>query len=425
MDYKKTGIRIIAEFSRVLIGSVFIFSGFVKAIDPVGFMIKIDEYFGAFGLESLQFFSGMISFNLLSIEFMLGVCVLLGVYRRYSTFFVLVFMAFMTPLTLYLALFDPVSDCGCFGDAVVITNWETFGKNIFLLAVAVFLFVYNQRVKPFFTYKAYWFVALYAYCICMLFAYRNYSHLPMMDFRPYKVGASIPELMSVPEGAEEDEYRYSFVYEKEGVKKEFALDDYPSDDPSWTFVESKTELIRPGYVPPITGFVLFNEADQDVTAEILSNDKGVLLMIAYKLEKAKDLKVDEINGAFDHASDQGIAFYCVTASSEDKIREWTDKTGAEYPFLMGDETVLKTIIRSNPGFVLLKNGTIFAKWHYNDMPDESGIQKVLSDYLSKDTAESREEDKKIALSLFAFAVPLLLVWLYDYFRHRRRKEKKN
>lgn len=423
MDCKKTGIKITAEASRVLLGVVFVFSGLVKAVDPTGGILKIDEYLSAFGLDFLHLFSGLISFNLLAIEFMLGVCVLFGVYRRYSSFLTLLFMVFMTPLTLYLALFDPVSDCGCFGDAVVITNWETFYKNIVLLAAAIFLFIYNQRIKPFYSFKSYWFVALYAYSICMLFAYRNYSHLPVIDFRPYKVGANIPELMSIPEGAPVDEYRYTFVYEKEGVKKEFALDDYPSDDPSWTFVESKTELISQGYVPPITNFVFYNDADQDVTDEILGNEKGVLLMIAPKLEKAKDQKVDEINGAFDHASDLGIGFYCVTASTGEMIREWTDKTGAEYPFLMGDETLLKTIIRSNPGFVLLKGGTIFAKWHYNDMPDESEIQKLLSDYLSKDTPVPREEDREIAFFVFAFAVPLLLVWLYDYFRYRRRKKE--
>lgn len=422
MSYKRSTITILAEFSRLLIGVVFIFSGFVKAIDPVGFALKINDYLIAFGIEAIKVLSGLISFNLIAIEFMLGICVLLGVYRRYSSFLVLLLMVFMTPLTLYLALFDPVSDCGCFGDAVIITNWETFYKNIVLLAAAVFLFIYNQRIHPFFTYKSYWFVAIYGYTMCMFFSYQNYAHLPVKDFRPYKIGADIPSLMAIPEGAEEDEYKYTFVYEKEGVQKEFSLDDYPSDDPSWTFVESKSELVKQGYVPAITNFVLFNDEDQNVTEEVLTNDKGVLLVIAPKLEKSKDLKIDEVNAIYDYASEHGLAFYCVTASSTDAIGDWIDKTGAEYPFLMGDETLLKTIIRSNPGLVLLKKGIVFAKWHYNDIPGEEEIQKVLSDYLSKDTIEPRKEDRKIAICLFSFAVPLLLVWLYDYFRYRRRKK---
>lgn len=422
MDCKKTSIKILAELCRLLIGLVFAFSGFVKAIDPVGGVIKINEYLGAFGWDGLKLFSGLISFNLAAIEFTLGICVLLGAYRRYSGFFVLLMMVFMTPLTLYLALFDPVSDCGCFGDALVISNWETFYKNIVLLAASVFLFIYNQRIQPLFTYKSIWFVVVYAYCMCMFFSYHNYSHLPVKDFRPYKIGADISALMSTPEGAEEDEYKYTFIYEKDGVQKEFSLNDYPADDPLWSFVESKTELVKQGYVPLIKDFVLFDDEDQNVTDELLTNDTGVLLLIAPKLERSKDQRIDEINALFDYANEQGIAFYCVTASSDDMVQDWIDKTGAEYPFLMGDETMLKTIIRSNPGLVLLKNGVVFAKWHYNDMPEEENLEKVLSDLLSKDTIEPRKEDRKIAICLISFAVPLLFVWLYDFFRYRRRKK---
>lgn len=423
MDYKNTTIRIFAELSRFLIGVVFTFSGFVKAIDPAGGLIKIDEYLSAFGWEQLKLFSGLISFNLSAIEFMLGICVLLGAYRRYSSFLVLLMMLFMTPLTLYLALFNPVSDCGCFGDALVITNWQTFYKNIVLLATAAFLFIYNQHILPFFTYKSYWFVAIYAYCMCMFFSYQNYAHLPIKDFRPYKIGADIPALMSIPEGAEEDEYKFTFVYEKGGVQKEFSLEDYPANDTTWTFVESKTELIKEGYTPPIKDFVLFDHADNNVTDEILSQESGILLLIAPDLGRAQDQKVDEINAMYDYAYESDIPFYCVTASTAEVIQDWIDKTGAEYPFLMGDKNLLKTIIRSNPGLVLLKNGVVFAKWHYNDMPQEEEIDKVLSDYLSKETAEPRKEDRKIAICLFSFTVPLLFVWVYDFFRYRRRMKK--
>lgn len=423
MDCQKKVIKILAECSRLLIGLVFVFSGFVKAIDPVGGIIKIEEYLNAFGWETLRVFSGIASFNLATIEFMLGVCVLLGAYRRYSSFLVMLMMVFMTPLTLYLALFDPVSDCGCFGEALVITNWQTFYKNIVLLAASVFLFIYNQRILPFFTYKSYWFVALFSYMAGISFTYYNYAHLPVKDFRPYKISANIPALMTIPEGETGNEYSYSFIYEKDGVRKEFSMDDYPSDDPEWSFVDTKTELIKEGYTPPITDFILYNSEDQDVTEEILSNNIGVLLLIAPKLDRANDQKVDEINSTFDYAKEHDIAFYCVTSSGEEAVQEWIDKTGAEYPFLIGDENLLKTIIRSNPGLLLLKNGIVFEKWHYNDIPAEEEIGEVLSDYLQKEIVEPRKEDPRIAASLVAFAVPLLLVWLYDFFRYRRRKEK--
>ena len=270
MKNKDVALKILVELCRLLIGVVFIFSGFVKAVDPVGGAIKIGEYLASFGLDMLQPFTVLLSFNLSAIAFALGVCMLLGVYRRYVSFLVLVFMVFMTPLTLYLALFDPVSDCGCFGDALVITNWETFFKNIVLSLAAIVTFIYNQRLFQCFTYRVYWFVALYAYLFGVGFAYYNYNHLPVIDFRPYKVGANIPQLMEMPEGAPQDEYKYTFVYEKDGVKKEFSLEDYPANDSSWTFVESKTELVKKGYQPPVAAFNIYNGEGDDVTEEIRS-----------------------------------------------------------------------------------------------------------------------------------------------------------
>lgn len=423
MNYKDTVIKVIAEVCRVLLGVVFIFSGFVKAVDPMGSAIKVGDYITAFGMDFLSPLVTLISFNLSAIEFVLGVCMLLGVYRKFVTFLTLLFMVFMTPLTLYLAIFDPVSDCGCFGDAIVISNWETFFKNVVLLAASILTFIYNQRLLQAYTYKAYWFVALYSYLFIMGFSYRNYYHLPIIDFRPYKIGANIPELMAIPEGTPQDEYRYSFIYEKNGVRKEFTLDDYPADDPEWTFVDSKTELIQKGYEPPIEAFQIYNPEGEDVTDEILMNDEGILLLIAPRLEKAKDERIDEINNLYDYALEHQIEFYCITGSSVDAIEIWSDNTGAEYPFLIADETLLKTIIRSNPGLVLMHNGTILMKWHYKDIPEEEDIERVLTSYLQGREEEYRKQDVRLRTNLLIFTLPLLFVWFYDYLRNRRKTKK--
>lgn len=413
----------IAECCRVLLGGVFVFSGTVKAIDPVGGAIKIGEYLASFGLDRLQSLAGMLSFNLSAIEFTLGICLLAGVYRRYTAFLTLAMMAFMTPLTLYLALFDPVSDCGCFGDALILTNWETFFKNVVLLAAAILVFVYNQRLTPLYTYKVYWFIPLFAYLYCIGFAYRNYAHLPVVDFRPYKVGANVPELMTVPEGAPADEYRYAFIYEKDGVQKEFSLEDVPAADSSWTFVDSKTELIKQGYVPPVAGFNLYNAADEEVTDAILHDPRPVFLLVSPKLEEASDEAMDEINNVYDYALENEIGFYCVTGSGTETIAQWNDYTGAEYPYLMADEVLLKTIIRSNPGLVLLQNGTILGKWSWRDIPQEEDLPAVMKPYLSDEAIKNKEEGW-LATNLFTFTVPLLLVWIYDYLRNRRQRRKK-
>ncbi|MDH6314153.1 putative membrane protein YphA (DoxX/SURF4 family) [Parabacteroides sp. PFB2-10] len=422
MKYKETAIKVIAECSRLLLGVVFIFSGFVKAVDPVGFAIKIGDYLMAFGLEKLDSFSMLVSFNLVAIEFMLGVCMLLGVYRRYASLLTLLFMAFMTPLTLYLALFDPVSDCGCFGDALILTNWETFGKNVVLLAAAIFAFIYNQKIFQVYTFRVYWFVALWAFSFCILFSVHNYRHLPILDFRPYKIGANIPELMSIPEGAAEEEYSYSFVYEKEGKQQTFSLDDIPEEGSGWAFVESKTTLVKEGYIPPVAAFNLYDEQDTDRADEVLSDEKGVFLLIFPKLEKANDDYVDEINSVYDYALDNGLSFYGVTGSGADAVTRWKEYMGADYSFLYADDILLKTIIRSNPGLVLLKEGTVLGKWHYRDIPAEEEVKEVMDPYFAPGKI-TLKEDRPLSTNLLTFAVPLLLVWVYDYFRNRRRKKK--
>lgn len=420
MKGKDLTIKVIIELCRLLIGVVFIFSGFVKAIDPVGNAIKISDYLTAFGLDIFQPLKTLMAFGLSSVELLLGVTMLLGVYRRYTSFLILVFMIVMTPVTLYLALFDPVSDCGCFGEALVITNWQTFYKNIVLLAAAIFVFKHNQQIFQVFTYKVYWFVAVWTYLYCTAFSVWNYNHLPLIDFRPYKTGANIPALMEIPEGAPEDEYRYSFIYEKDGVKKEFSLEDYPAEDSTWTFVDTKTELIKEGYHPPITDFYIYDANDNEVTQDILGNDIGILLLIASKLEDASDERIDEINDVYDYSVEENIAFYCITGSDKGAITYWIDRTGAEYPFLFADDVVLKTIIRSNPGLVLMKNGTILMKWHYKDIPEEEEVESVLTSYLEGNQAE-KKSNRWIVFNLLSFTIPLLLVWIYDFFRFRRRK----
>ena len=360
--------------------------------------------------------------NLSALEFTLGVCMLLGVYRRYSSFLTLAFMLVMTPLTLYLALYNPVSDCGCFGDAVVLTNWQTFYKNIVLLAAAVIAFRYNQKLLQIYTYKAYWFVAIFGYVFAILFSVRNYNHLPIIDFRPYKIGTNIPEKMAIPEGAPEDEYEYSFIYEKDGIQQEFTLDNYPAEDSTWTFVDSKTTLIKKGYVPPISGFQLTDFSGEDRTMEILEDTAAVFLLISPNLTEASDERIDEINNAYDYAQERELQFYCLTGSTPEEINLWIDYTGAEYPFLYADATVLKTIVRANPGLMLLKGGNILMKWHYNDIPPEEAFNAQISAILEGKTDSAKEDARKWGI-LLSFAVPLLLVWIYDYAKHRRKQSR--
>ncbi len=415
--------KVVAEISRLLIGVVFIFSGIVKAVDPAGGAIKIGDYLMAFGFTWLSSFDLLLTFCLSAAEFTLGVCMLLGVYRRYSSFFVLVFMLFMTPLTLYLALFNPVSDCGCFGDAIVLTNWETFFKNIVLLAAAVVAFIYNRYLCNFYTFKAYWFVTLFAYLSCIGFNYSNYSHLPIIDFRPFKVGANIPALVSIPDNAPADEYAYYFTYEKNGVKKEFSLENYPADDSTWTYVSSRSDLIKKGYVPPVPGFVLYDSTSVDITDEVLRIKGPMFWLVIPSIEKADDKNIDAINNVFDFAQEHGYPFYCLTGSSRESMIDWENNTGSEYSFITTDDVLLKTMIRANPGLILINDGVIRAKWNPNDLPDEDYIKETMQNHLDGKSVNPKEDDG-ILFMLLSFTVPLLLVWIYDYFRNRRKRSDK-
>jgi hypothetical protein len=345
------------------------------------------------------------SINLSSIEFMMGLCILTAVYRQITTFCVLVFMSFMTLLTLYLAIFNPVHDCGCFGDALIITNWQTFYKNAFvLLPAAVTVFINHKSMTPLYSRRVRWFIALYAYIFPTAFAYYNVCHEPVKDFRPYKTGNNIPQLMSFPADASQDVYDY--IYEKNGKKKTFTPETSPAGDSTWTFVEAK--LVKQGYVPPITTFELYDEEGNNLAGDILSDDRGVFLLVSPKLEKANDKSIDEINNIYDFAVENQLKFYCLTNSDAQDIQSWVNNTGAEYPFLMADDVTLKTMIRSNPGLVLLKSGTVLDKFHYNDLPSENDIYNILSDNYNPSAEAAQKEKSAWIWVILCFTIPLLL-----------------
>ena len=359
-------MKIIRLISRIITGLVFIFSGFVKAIDPLGSAYKIHDYFQAFHISFLQFLCLPLAIIMFTGEFIAGFSVLTGFRQKTGRWLVFLLMLFFTPLTLILAIFNPVSDCGCFGDAINLTNWQTFGKNIILLVFVLFLFTERKKVLPVFKPVTEWTIVGIVALLFILFSFFNLRFLPVIDFLPYSIGTNIESKMKIPDGSVADQYSTTFIYEKAGVRKEFSINDYPSGDTAWKFIDQKSVLIKKGYETPIHDLSVINLNNENITGEILNNKGYILLMISGKLSETDHKKLIRGFDLGKYCVTGNTGFYILTASGNSEVKSY----GEGLPFCYTDETVLKTMIRSNPGYILLRDGTIVGKWSWANVPDK-------------------------------------------------------
>ena len=396
--------KVVVNIARVVLAVVLILSGFVKAVDPLGTQYKIADYLGALHLS--QYIPDTMTLGasvlLSAIEFMLGTLLLLAIRRRLVTLLTLLLFAIMTPLTLWLALANPVSDCGCFGDALVLTNWQTFWKNVVLLALAVVAWRWSLKMVRFVSPTNQWIVINYTAVFIRVVSGWSLYDLPYFDFRPYHIGTDL----------------------RRGWQQAMEGEDLPYAD---FFMERASD-------------------GEDITDSLLSNDGYLFLLVSPHLELADDSRLDLINQLYEYAVDNGYPFYCLTASGTKGINAWRDATGAEYPFCLTDETILKTVIRSNPGLLLLKNGTIIRKWSHNNLPvidepeEEVPLEKLAMGQMPEDSTP-----KKILVILLWYVLPLALLviadrlwawsgWVkkkeqsnivYQYLTKRRKNEKEN
>ncbi len=395
-------MNIVRFISRMLIGVVFIYSGFVKGIDPLGSTYKFTDYFMAFGMDSFETLAFPLAIFLSTIEFVIGINLIFGVRMIMSAWAALIFMAFFTPLTFYLAIANPVTDCGCFGDALVLTNWQTFYKNlIFLIPTFATFYLRKQYPVRYKLYAEWAIVGVFVLLITGTSIY-SYQHLPVLDFRPYKLGTYIPDGMIVPEGAPQDEYKITTFYTKNGEEKAFVFPDYP--DSTWTWVNTETELLKKGYEPPIHDFIIENMDGEDITDQVIYDDGYTFLLVSYDLSKSNIDAQQKINELATYCEINGHNFLCLTASTQE-IDLFIENTEAPYQFCNTDEITLKTIIRANPGLVLLKDGIILGKLHYNDIPE---IHEFNDNFLAYILSTSREKIENLLVTSFILSLFLLL-----------------
>ena len=406
-------LKMIVNLCRIIVAVTFIFSGFVKAIDPIGTQYKLHDYLGAIGMAGIlpNWTLLAVAVFLAAIEFCIGIFLLFAIQRRLISKLTVAFMVFMTMVTVWIVVADPVKDCGCFGDALHLTNTETLIKNIVLFVCSLAIMYRPLAMFRFVSKSNQWIVTNYTIVFILVSSGLSLYYLPIFDFRPYHIGVNIPRGMEIPKGAKLPQFKTTFIMEKNGQRKEFTLDNYP--DASWKFIDSKTVQTSEGYIPPIHDFsITDNKTGLDLTNSVLSHKGYTFLLIAPHLETADDSNFGDIDRLYEYAESYDIPFYCLTASTTKAIKRWVDLTGAEYPFCITDEAVLKTIIRSNPGLLLLKDGTIINKWSHNNLPNEAKLSRPISQSslgkMPKDSVPA-----KILEIVLWFILPLTLLTLAD------------
>ena len=393
--------KVAVNIARIILAIVFILSGFVKAVDPLGTQYKITDYLEAMRLSNLvaDFITLSSSILLSAFEFGLGICLLFAIRRRLVSRLVLLFMLVMTPLTLWIAIADPVSDCGCFGDAVVLTNWQTFAKNVILLALAMMVARWPLEMVRFVSRSNQWIVVNYSAVFILAVSGWSLYDLPYFDFRPYHIGTDLRRGWNEMMQGKESPYADLFM------ERLYDIEETGGDSTANGQTES-----------------------EDITEQLLSHRDYVFLLVSPYLEQADDSQLDLINQLYEYAEDNDYPFYCLTSSGIRGIRQWREMTGAEYPFCQTDATTLKTVIRSNPGVLLLKDGVIIRKWSHNALPDEY----ALTDRLERLEAGKMPEDsvpQKILFIVLWYVLPLVVLTIADrlwaWSRWVKKKEQSN
>jgi len=407
-------IRIAAvNICRFILAVTFIFSGYVKAIDPLGTLYKLKDYAAAMALNDIlpDWALVIVAIALGALEFSLGVFMLFAVRRHMVSKITLALMSVMTALTVWIYIADPVKDCGCFGDALKLTNGETLLKNIVLIACATLVAWRPVDMARFISRTNQWIVRYYTITYIVVTSVYCLYTLPIFDFRPYRVGTNIKQGMEIPEGAEQPEFESTFILRKNGVTREFTLDNYP--DSTWEYVDTKTVQTKKGYEPPIHDFAITtNDTGEDITEQVLTKKGYTFLLVSPRLAVADDSNFGDIDQIYEYAEENGVDFFCLTASTNEDIERWRELTGAEYTFCNADETTLKTMIRSNPGLILLKDGTIIGKWSHNALPQTDDLTAPL-EQLPIGKAQNDSTPERLLIVLLTFFVPLMALTIAD------------
>jgi uncharacterized membrane protein YphA (DoxX/SURF4 family) len=379
-------MRILTTICRILVGTLFIISGLIKANDPLGFAYKLEEYFQVFGMEWLKGAALFLAIFICVFEVVCGIVTLTGTRMKLFAWLLLLMIVFFTFLTFYSAYYNKVTDCGCFGDALKgifgrsLTPWESFTKDIILFILIIPIFISRNRIHSLFAPTGDIVTIALSAILCTWFSVNCYRHLPWVDFRPYAKGKSIPEGMVLPPNARRDSVQMIFIYNKDGKQVELSEKDVMKIDSTYEFVDRKDKIIRQGDKAPIHDFSITNPDGVDITQQVLTNPEYNFLVVCYDINKTDKSVQADLNEFVAGCRADSLDVYGLSASTPEDVDKFRHEVQAMYDFCSADETTLKTMIRSNPGLILLKSGVVIDMWHGNDIPK---YEKFREKYLKK------------------------------------------
>lgn len=401
--------QVLTVLMRLVVGGVFIFSGFTKAIDPWGTSYKITDYLTAMGLEEWAATALFIAVALAALEFILGIQLVLGAYRRSAPIVSLLLMLVLTPLTLWLAITDAVPDCGCFGDALHLSNWATFGKNLLLLLGVVYLLMFNKSVRGIYGPAVQWIVTALSFAFIMAIAYYGYFVQPLIDYRPYPVGTRLVADDELETDESDDEF--IFIYSKDGEEHEFTIDSLPDEEDGWEYVtryharrpHSKI-IIRNG--DGSNGIAIHDMEGNDVTIDVLGDNRRTVLLLFPAPDKVGVVNSFALNELNDAALVAEANVVGLTPASQEQIEAWQDLSMASYPFYHMDDSELKMVARGNPAVVYLEDGII--KWKrtlssLDNVDQAAALADIGNDY------DSDQIMSRLMIAYLAAMLALLLL----------------
>ena len=424
----ETWCRLLTILMRLVVGGVFVFSGFTKAVDPWGTCYKITDYLNAMGMAQWSGTALFIAVALAVIEFMVGMAIVVGAYRRSSLVIALLLMAVMTPVTLWLAVTNAVPDCGCFGDALHLSNWATFAKNVLLILGLIYLLMFNKSVKGIYGPAVHWMVMAISFALVMAVAYYGYFIQPLIDYRPYPVGTQLVGAATVESEDESSEEDFIFIYSRDGVEQEFTIDSLPDEDDGWEYVTRYHArrphgkiIIQRGTSP--SSIAILDSEGNDVTLDVLAGSKPMVLLLFPDLLQVGAVHSYALNELNDAALVADADVVALTPATPQEIEQWKDISMASYPIYNMDDSDLKMIARGNPAVVYLENGTI--KWKRTLTSLENVEQPVDLNRLSDDYDADGIMTRLMIAFMLALAALLIINRTHLVFRHLFSKKKQS